>query len=166
MTPNTFALIKATLNEYLAKKGLRRTEERYAILKEIYSREDHFEAEELYLAMKVKNFIVSRATVYNTLDLLVDCDLVIKHQFGNKISSRYEKAFERRQHDHLVCTDCQRVSEFCDPRLMNIQKMVGELMEADIHHHSLTFYASCLKKNCEHRKNAPEISSESNRKSN
>ena len=98
--------------------------------------------------MQDKNYRVSRATVYNTLDLLVECDLVTRHQFGQS-QSQYEKAFGFRQHDHLICTDCNKVVEFCDPRIQNIQNTVGELLKFEVIHHSLLLYANCIKKDCE-----------------
>jgi len=54
---------------------------------------------------EIKNYRVSRATVYNTLDLLVECDLVSKHQFGKNLA-QYEKSYGYKQHDHLICTEC------------------------------------------------------------
>ena len=74
--------VKKLFTIYLEKNKLRKTSERFSILEEIYSREDHFDAEALYLYFKENEYSLSRATVYNTLDLLVSCELVIKHQFG------------------------------------------------------------------------------------
>ena len=140
--------VKKIFTAFLKQKKLRKTPERFAILDEIYGRKDHFDVDSLYVSMQDKNYRVSRATVYNTLDLLVECDLVTRHQFGQS-QSQYEKAFGFRQHDHLICTDCNKVVEFCDPRIQNIQNTVGELLEFEVIHHSLLFYGNCIKKDCE-----------------
>lgn len=139
---DTIDAVKDIFSTYLEKNGLRKTSERFAILEEIYSREDHFEAETLYIDIKNKNFNVSRATVYNTLDLLNSCDLIRKHQFGKNLA-QYEKSYGYKQHDHLICVDCGKVLEFCDPRVQQIKNMMGELLKFKVTHHSLNLYGQC-----------------------
>ncbi|OYU96818.1 MAG: transcriptional repressor [Bacteroidetes bacterium B1(2017)] len=133
------AEVKHKFVEYLENNQQRKTPERFAILDEIYSNKEHFDVETLFEHMKNRNYRVSRATVYNTLDLLLDCGLVIKHQFGRNIS-RYERAYGFRQHDHLICNSCNEVLEFCDPRIQQIKTTMGELMQFTITNHSLYLF--------------------------
>ncbi|MBF9220266.1 Fur family transcriptional regulator [Hymenobacter ruricola] len=134
--------VRKLFTAHLENKGLRKTGERYAILEEIYARSGHFDVDELYAGMKERGLQVSRATVYNTLDLLVEQGLVSKHQFGRNLA-QYEKSYGYRQHDHVICTECHKVVEFCDPRIHGIQTMVGDLLNFHILHHSLNLYGIC-----------------------
>ena len=134
--------VKNIVCEHLRERKARRTPERFAILEEIYSRDDHFDAESLYIHMKTNNYRVSRATVYNTLELLVSCDLVKKHQFGKNLA-QYEKSYGYKQHDHLICNTCGRVTEFCDPRVQQIKNMMGDILNFRVTGHSLNLYGEC-----------------------
>jgi Fur family ferric uptake transcriptional regulator len=132
--------VREIFTAYLDKNKQRKTPERYAILDEIYSNKEHFDVDQLYVKMKNRNYHVSRATVYNTLDLLVDSGLVKKHQFGEN-TSHFEQSYGYKQHDHLICVKCKRVFEFCDPRVQQISSTMGGLLKFEVTHHSLHLYA-------------------------
>ena len=91
--------------------------------------------------MKNKNYRVSRATLYNTIELLLDSKLVRKHQFGQN-QSYYEKSFYNKQHDHIILTDTGEVLEFCDPRIQQIKDTVEEIFGVKVSSHSLYLYGT------------------------
>ena len=135
-------LIKDVLKLYLQEKGYRNTPERYSILEEIYNQDYHFNVDDLYLLMMQKKYHVSKATIYNTLEIFLDAGLIRKHQFMEKAltSSSYEKSYFDRQHDHVILTDTGEVIEFCDPRIQSIKKTIEEVFDIEINNHSLYFY--------------------------
>ncbi|MFA6799185.1 MAG: transcriptional repressor, partial [Bacteroidales bacterium] len=122
------ATVRQIFSNYIEKKGLRKTPERFAILDEVYARTGHFDVETLYIQMKNASYQVSRATLYNTMDLLIDCGLVVKHQFGKNIA-QFEKTYRCRQHDHIICTSCGKVEEYCDPRVHEIENTVAQVLD-------------------------------------
>ena len=125
--------IKEVLRNYLKEKGLRNTPERYTILEEIYNYDKHFNVDDLYLLMLQKKYHISKATIYNTIEVFLDAGLVRKHQFGE--SSTYEKSYFDSSQKEI-----EEIIEFCDPRIQAIKESIESAFGVSIDSHTLYFY--------------------------
>lgn len=135
------------------KQGKNRiTPERFEVLDATLDFEGHFGADDLFIKLKNSKSKVSRATVYNTLELLAQCDLLSKRNFGENLT-RYESNYKRQTHDHLICVDCGKIIEFSDQRLNKIPAEISEKLGYDIDSYSFNIFARCKnKKDCKSRK--------------
>lgn len=135
------------------KQGKNRiTPERFEVLDAALEFSGHFGADDLFIQLKNLNSKVSRATVYNTLELLAQCELISKRNFGENIS-RYESNYKKQTHDHLICVDCGKIVEFSDPRLNKLPSEISEKLGYEIDSYSFNIFARCKnKKDCRNRK--------------
>ena len=135
----------AILTKHLKQNGKQRaTPERFAVLDAVLQSQGHFDAEGLYYRMITKGIKVSKATVYNTLDLLQNCGLVSKYRFAEN-TSRYEKAFGRPHHHHLICLHCGDIIEFVNDRLEKIQDEVCNDKNFTVQSSTLQIFGTCSK---------------------
>ncbi len=95
-------------SQFLESKKLRKTPERFAILEKVFEMRLHFGVEDVYKALESDSYHVSLATVYNTMDLLTECGLLRKHQFGSH-QAKYEVS--KGNHFHLICNECGKIKE-------------------------------------------------------
>jgi Fur family transcriptional regulator, ferric uptake regulator len=131
------------LQKYLKSQGkLRSTQSRMAVLDAVVETQGHFDAEGLYFRLLTRGSKVSRATVYNTLDLLQECGLISKYRFNDN-TSRYEKTFGRPHHHHLVCLQCGDIQEFVNDRLNRIQEDVCASRDFTPQSSSLQIFGTC-----------------------
>tara|TARA_B100000768_G_C10933864_1_gene230810 strand:+ start:25 stop:477 length:453 start_codon:yes stop_codon:yes gene_type:complete len=138
---SSFKIIRDIFTSFLEENGHRKTPERYAILEELYGCDEHLDIDSLFARMEARNFRVSRATLYNTMEILLASRLVRKHQFGDS-SAHYEKSFFDGKHDHVILTDTGEILEFSDPLIQEIKKTIEDVLGVSIDSHSLYFYAT------------------------
>ncbi|MDO4948667.1 MAG: transcriptional repressor [Bacteroidales bacterium] len=129
------------LTRYLTQHNLRKTQERYAMLDAIFGTKGHFTAEDFYEHME-RNFMfhVSRATIYNNLEIFMKANLVNKLQLG--LTTVYEKVDVSRPHIHLVCTTCGKTVEVRD-KSIHESLIAKKVRGFSISHYSVCLYGFC-----------------------
>lgn len=136
------AAARASLTQYMDEHKMRKTPERFAILEKVMETAGHFSIEELNQNLNASGYHVSRATVYNTIELLTKCGLVRRHAFVSQ-SPQYEKITTPVGHYHLICTSCGKIREIKDTEidhLLAVPKRFGKFMPSFI---DLNIYGLC-----------------------
>ena len=130
--------------EALTKEGLKYTPQRTAVLEEIIKDKGHRESEEIYLALKKSGQHVSRATVYRTMDILVNNGFARKMNLGDG-RARYESKVNSPHHDHLVCMDCGLIVEFMDQQIEDLQDKIAIQYNFQLKRHIHQLFGLCKK---------------------
>lgn len=134
--------IKNKFVVYLRKNKHRITNERFLILDSALGMNNHFDADELFNKMRNDFIKVSRATVYNTLELMSKCGILSKHNFkGDR--TRFEKKFGRKNHYHIICFKCGRITEFENNSIEKTLSRLCKTRKMKLIDHSLQVFASC-----------------------
>jgi Fur family ferric uptake transcriptional regulator len=138
--------------KFLKECKNRITPERFEVLDAALDYQGHFGADDLFILMKNQKSGISRATVYNTLELLVQCNLIGKRNFGDNIT-RYENSLKKQKHDHLICVDCGRIVEFINPKVNALPDEICNEMGFKLESYSFNIFARCNNtKACKHYK--------------
>ena len=135
--------VKERLNSFITAKGLRRTKQRDIIVDTAFATEEHFTAEELLDMVRKVDSTVSRATVYRTLSLLVECKLLHAIDLGRDQTYYDPNFLDKPQHNHLICTDCNRVVEFEDEHIALLEECITRRLGFRASSKSIRIEASC-----------------------
>lgn len=135
--------IQERLDDFVRRKGLRRTQQREFIIKSAFSKDEHFTAEELYDRVRKTNNHISRATVYRTLGLLLEAELLRQIDLGDNQTTYDPNFLDKPSHNHLVCIDCGRVVEFEDAHIDLLNDCVARRLGFKPARQTLKIEANC-----------------------
>jgi Fur family ferric uptake transcriptional regulator len=135
--------VRAQLETFIRQKGLRRTNQRDAIVNAVFAKDEHFNADELYDRVRKTDSTTSRATVYRTLALLVECGLLREIDLGDDQTTYDPNFLNKPDHNHLLCIDCGRVVEFEDPEIEALNECVTRRLGFKPVRQTLKIEATC-----------------------
>ncbi len=135
---------------HLKRVGLKHTEQRDTILRAFLETRDHLSTDELHRLVKKKDAKIGFTTVYRTLKLLAECGLASEVAFQDGVA-RYEHQYNRRNHHHMVCTECGVSVEFFSPEIEKLEQEIGKKYHYHTTRHTFQIYGVC--EDC--RKKAP-----------
>ena len=135
--------VRQQIEDFLASKGLRRTKQRDVIVEAAFSTREHFNADELHDMTKRIDRSISRATVYRTLTLLVDCGLLREVDLGRDQTYYDPNFLDKPEHNHLICADCDRVVEFEDDHIAVLEDCITRRLGFTPRSKSIRIVAKC-----------------------
>jgi Fur family ferric uptake transcriptional regulator len=141
MDSKLYQEVQESFTNYLTEKNLRKTEERYTILKEVCAFTGHFNILTLYHKITETSFHISKSTVYNTLGVLLDAGIVVSYQVDSK-SIQYELKQYAETHLHLFCTKCGSIREIKSIPVKDLLTAV-KTPRFTPHFYSLYIYGTC-----------------------
>jgi len=128
--------------DHLKRVGLKQTEQRDTILRAFLDTREHLSTDELYRIVKKRDETIGFTTVYRTLKLLAECGLASEVAFHDGVA-RYEAVYNRRNHHHMVCTECGSSVEFFSPEIERIEREIGRKNRYLTKRHTFQIYGVC-----------------------
>lgn len=132
------------LTDYLKQKGLKQTSQRFFILDKFLSAKRHLSADEIHAMIREQNPKIGFSTVYRTLKLFTECGIAREVNFGDG-RARFERAFDKEQHGHLICTNCGKAEEFTIPSLEKSIEKIAAKHGFKPEGHRFEVYGTCKK---------------------
>jgi Fur family ferric uptake transcriptional regulator len=136
------ARLRADLEAYMTRRGLRSTEQRRLIIDTFFETTEHITIDTLLQQVRDLDSRVGYATVYRTMKLLAESGIVQEHKFGDGFT-RYELADEEAHHDHLICNECGKITEFEEPAIEDLQQRIASRYGFRVHAHKHELYGLC-----------------------
>jgi len=127
---------------FLEERNLRNTHERGVVVISVYEQDTHFTVMSLKKYIRHKKRYISRTSLYETLNLLTEAGLVVKHHFSDKVMPQYEKNDANSPHNHVYKEDTQTVIEFSDSRIDDVIKDIEKEYNVSVLRHSFTVYCN------------------------
>ena len=136
-----------SFDAYLSSNNLKQSKQRNEITQVFLMLPGHVSAEQLHQAAKLKGLSAGLATIYRTLNLLTEANLIEQHSFADG-TAIYEVKHPDDHHDHLICEDCGKVFEFEEESIEKLQLEIAKKLGFNLSSHRLDLFGQCIKKNC------------------
>jgi Fur family transcriptional regulator, ferric uptake regulator len=142
LRPPDVERLRRDLDAYMAKRGLRSTEQRRLIIETFFDTTEHITIDQLLERVRTVDAHIGYATVYRTMRMLAESGVVSERRFGDG-HTRYELADEDAHHDHLICLECGSIAEFEEPLIEELQERVAAQHGFEVRHHKHELYGIC-----------------------